>query len=46
MCAAVWAMVTDYVQTHTERFIQVDGLHILSHKYIDVLLVLYATLVT
>lgn len=44
VCAAVH--VTDDVQTHMETSIQVDGLQILSHKYIDVLLVLSATLVT
>ena len=39
-------MVTDYVQTHTESFTEADDLQILSHKYINVLLVLYVTLVT
>ena len=46
VCAAFWAMVTDYVQTHTESFTEADDLQILSHKYINVLLVLYVTLVT
>ena len=30
VCAAFWAMVTDYVQTHMESFIEADDLQILS----------------
>lgn len=45
VCAAFWAMGTDYVRTHREKFIQVDGLQILSHKQIDMPLVLYVTLI-